>query len=139
MALRTLLLLLLAAPATGKEPIESLDMETLLRSDIRGGEQGSFASRLSEYGVRPELHGYLSVEAKDNFPDGVFTFDLHHMTVMMRTEVSRWVIAEISWEWEHIGKNFYIPFAFADLVGDEAFIVRAGYFPVPIGVFNEYL
>lgn len=116
------------------------EMAEFMRRDIRGGQTGSFARRLEELGVQVAVHGYLSLEFKP--VDDVASFDLHHATAMIRASVQNSVSLELAMEWEHLGRSdddFYLPHAFVDLKLYEALIVRAGFFEVPVGAFNEYL
>jgi hypothetical protein len=133
------------APSPPPRPIEELSLEELLAREIRAGEMGSFGSRLAEYKVRAEVHGYLSAEMKelrmpwfDDSRNQVMTFDLHHQVVNVRVEVGDRILGESQLEWEHAGRDFYVPLAHMDVKAFDWLIVRSGYFAVPVGVFNEY-
>ena len=120
--------------------LSDAELEEFLRRDIRGGQPGSYALRLEELGVNVGVHGYLSLEFKP--VDDTPSFDLHHATVMVRAEFQRAVSLEIALEWEHLAReldDFYLPHAFMDLQASEWLILRAGWFEVPVGAFNEYL
>jgi hypothetical protein len=113
-----------------------------MRRDIRGGQTGSFAARLEELGVQVGVHGYLSLEAKPVGADKVPTLDLHHVTAMIRASLVDRVSLELAFEWEHLGRevdDFYLPHAFMDIRAAEWLILRAGFFEMPVGAFNEYL
>lgn len=112
----------------------------LMRRDIRGGQLGSYAARLEELGVQVGLHGYLSLEFKP--VNDTPSFDLHHATLMVRASLLDSVSLEIAMEWEHLGlelDDFYFPHAFMDIKAADFLILRAGFFEVPVGAFNEYL
>jgi len=116
------------------------ELAAVLGRDIRGGQVGSYARRLEELGTRVEVHGYLSLELKP--VDDVATFDLHHATAMIRADLNRATSLEVALEWEHLGRgagDFYLPHALIDIVAHEALVLRAGFFEVPVGAFNEYL
>ncbi len=120
--------------------LNQAELDVYLRRDIRGGQPGSYALRLEELGVQVGVHGYVSLELKplDDQP----TFDLHHATAMLRASYENAVSLELALEWEHLARtvgDFYLPHAFMDITLDEALIVRAGWFEVPVGAFNEYL
>jgi hypothetical protein len=125
--------------------IDEMDLEELLDQEIRAGELGSFGQRLSEYNVHAELHGYVSAELKelrmpwsnDNRKQ-ISTFDLHHQVLNVRVSMFDRIEAESQVEWEHIGKDFYVPLAQIDIKARDWLIVRSGYFVVPVGAFNEY-
>lgn len=111
-----------------------------MRRDIRGGQTGSFARRLEELGVQVGVHGYLSLELKQ--VNDVPSFDLHHATAMIRASLVDRVSLEIAFEWEHLGReleDFYLPHAFMDIRAADWLILRAGFFEMPVGAFNEYL
>jgi hypothetical protein len=116
------------------------ELAEFMRRDIRGGQTGSYARRLEELGVNVAVHGYLSLEFKP--VDDVPSFDLHHATAMIRASIQNAVSLELALEWEHLARSdgdFYLPHAFVDLKLSEALILRAGFFEVPVGAFNEYL
>ena len=116
------------------------ELAALLRRDIRGGETGSYARRLEELGVQVGVHGYASLEYKQ--VGKTQSFDLHHATAMIRANLLSAVSVEMALEWEHLGRgagDFYMPHAFVDMKADERLILRAGFFEVPVGAFNEYL
>jgi hypothetical protein len=120
--------------------LSDAELEEFLRRDIRGGQTGSYALRLEELGVSVGVHGYLSLEFKP--VNDTPSFDLHHATIMIRAAVQNAVSLEIALEWEHLARaagDFYLPHAFMDLKAAEWLIVRAGWFEVPVGAFNEYL
>ncbi|HKU41098.1 MAG TPA: hypothetical protein VJR89_23205 [Polyangiales bacterium] len=120
--------------------LSDAELEEYLRRDIRGGQPGSYALRLEELGVDVGVHGYLSLEFKPVMDTP--SFDLHHATIMVRAEFQRAVSLEIALEWEHLALelgDFYLPHAFMDLQASEWLILRAGWFEVPVGAFNEYL
>ena len=111
-----------------------------MRRDIRGGQPGSYARRLEELGVRVGVHGYLSLEFKP--VNDTPSLDLHHATAMIRASLFDRVSLEIALEWEHLGRtqgDFYLPHAFMDIRAAEWLILRAGFFEMPVGAFNEYL
>jgi hypothetical protein len=120
--------------------LSSQELDAFLRRDIRGGQTGSYARRLEELGVQVGVHGYASLEYK---PVGnTQSFDLHHATAMIRASLMSRVSLEMALEWEHLGlgdDGFYLPHAFVDLKASEQLILRAGFFEVPVGAFNEYL
>ena len=127
-------------PPDGGVPIESLDLDQLLGRDVRAGETGAWAARLSERGFGFEVHGALTTDFIWAIGEGEKpTFDLHHAMVLLRANVADRVIPELGVEWEHGGEETYLPLAFVDLVASEALIVRAGLFPTPIGVFNAHV
>ena len=116
------------------------ELAEFMRRDIRGGQTGSYARRLEELGVQVGVHGYASLEFKP--VDDTATFDLHHATLMVRASLLDAVSLEIALEWEHLGReqgDFYLPHAFMDVKLGEPLILRAGFFEVPVGAFNEYL
>lgn len=118
------------------------ELEEFLRRDIRGGQTGSYALRLEELGVDVGLHGYLSLEFKQPTEDGAAGFDMHHVVAMIRAAFQHAVSLEFALEYEHLFRtqgDFYLPHAFMDVKFDEALILRAGWFEVPVGAFNEYL
>ena len=124
---------------------DEMSLEELLDQEIRAGELGSFGQRLSEYKLHAEVHGYISAELKElRMPwfnddrEQVSTFDLHHQVVNLRLGMFDRIEAESQLEWEHIGKDFYVPLAQIDIKMRDWLIVRSGYFVVPVGVFNEY-
>jgi len=138
------------SPAASPQPrpsqaIEEEDLEALLAREIRAGELGSFGERMAEYRVHAEAHGYLSTELKELrmpwFNDArkqVSTFDLHHQVLNFRVSLFERIVAESQIEWEHIGKDFYVPLGQIDVKLRDWLIVRSGYFAVPVGAFNEY-
>ena len=88
------------------------------------------------------MHGYLSLDFRPEGADEVPSFDVHHTTAMIRADFENAASLEIALEWEHLAiepGDFYLPHAFLDIKADEALIVRAGFFEVPVGAFNEYL
>ncbi|HKP57502.1 MAG TPA: hypothetical protein VJV78_12310 [Polyangiales bacterium] len=120
--------------------LSDAELEEFLRRDIRGGQPGSYALRLEELGVAVGVHGYLSLEFKP--VNDTPSFDLHHATVMIRATFQNSVSLEIALEWEHLAlelDDFYLPHAFMDVKATEWLILRAGWFEVPVGAFNEYL
>jgi len=61
---------------------------------------------------------------------------------MVRASLLDSVSLEIAMEWEHLGLeqgDFYFPHAFMDIKAADFLILRAGFFEVPVGAFNEYL
>lgn len=110
--------------------------------EVRGGELGSFGRRMAEFGIRAELHGYVSAELKEiPLPwddDRIATFDLHHQVLNFSVDPHERVQVETQLEWEHAGKDFYVPLAQIDIEVGQPLIFRAGYFITPVGVFNEY-
>ncbi|MEW5850623.1 MAG: hypothetical protein AB2A00_17690 [Myxococcota bacterium] len=153
------------APAPAVQEARSdaaqLDLGSMLGQDIRGGDVGSFGLRLAEYGVTVELHGYLTVELEGTWPtpEQVYKsqqgsvawserhkqlpvalgFDLQHTTAVIRSNIHDRVYPEFALEMEHAGAEIYVPWAFLDLRVTDWFVLRAGYVPVAIGAFNEYL
>jgi tetratricopeptide (TPR) repeat protein len=118
------------------------ELAAVLRRDIRGGQTGSFARRLEELGVDVGVHGYLSLDFRPEGEKEVPSFDVHHATAMIRADFESAASLEIALEWEHLAieeDDFYLPHAFLDVKAAEALIVRAGFFEVPVGAFNEYL
>lgn len=135
-----------AVIALESDELWEMSLEELLSlevTEIRAGEAGSYALQLFETigdSIGTIVHGYLTTESKYNRTDDTdnFTFDLHHATVMFRTELTDRVTAEMALEWEHAGTDFYMPFGFADIVLNSFSIARVGYFVTPVGAFNEY-
>jgi hypothetical protein len=118
------------------------ELEEFLRRDIRGGQTGSYALRLEELGVEVGVHGYLSLELKEATENGPAGFDMHHVVAMIRAAFQHAVSLEFALEYEHLFReqgDFYLPHAFMDVKFTEALILRAGWFEVPVGAFNEYL
>ncbi len=118
------------------------ELAAILRRDIRGGQTGSYARRLQELGVQVALHGYISLEFKQQGEHDTPTFDLHHATAYLRADLGRATSVELALEWEHLGRaegTFYLPHAFLDLKASDMLVLRAGFFEVPVGAFNEYL
>jgi hypothetical protein len=61
---------------------------------------------------------------------------------MIRASLVDRVSLEIAFEWEHLGReleDFYLPHAFMDIRAADWLILRAGFFEMPVGAFNEYL
>jgi len=118
------------------------ELEEFLRRDIRGGQTGSYALRLEELGVEVGVHGYLSLEFKEASEDSSAGFDMHHVVAMIRAAFQHAVSLEFALEYEHLFRaqgDFYLPHAFMDVKFAEQLILRAGWFEVPVGAFNEYL
>jgi hypothetical protein len=118
------------------------ELEEFLRRDIRGGQTGSYALRLEELGVEVGVHGYLSLEFKQVSDDSAAGFDMHHVVAMIRAAFQHAVSLEFALEYEHLFRtqgDFYLPHAFMDVKFAEQLILRAGWFEVPVGAFNEYL
>jgi hypothetical protein len=118
------------------------ELEEFLRRDIRGGQTGSYALRLEELGVEVGVHGYLSLEFKEASDDSSAGFDMHHVVAMIRAAFQHAVSLEFALEYEHLFRaqgDFYLPHAFMDVKFAEQLILRAGWFEVPVGAFNEYL
>jgi hypothetical protein len=116
------------------------ELEDFLRRDIRGGQTGSYALRLEELGVEVGVHGYLSLEFKPT--NDVPGFDMHHVVAMIRAAFQHSVSLEFALEYEHLFRaqgDFYLPHAFMDVKFAEPLVLRAGWFEVPVGAFNEYL
>ena len=110
------------------------------RSKIRGGETGSYGLRLAEYGIAVEVHGYISAEARIDSTGAPPFFDLHHQTLMLTANLFDRMTGEFALEVEHLGEEFYPPFAFMDFLAvKDLLTIRAGFFPVPIGAYNENL
>ena len=111
--------------------------------EVRGGEAGSYASRLAEYAdttSTTSIHGYSTTELLLPYhrDGGEITFDQHHSVLAFRTEITEAVTPEISLEYEHAAEEFYLSFAFVDMEISPHLITRVGYFVVPVGTFNEY-
>lgn len=122
--------------------LSEAELEEFLRRDIRGGQTGSYALRLEELGVEVGVHGYLSLEFKQLDDNSAAGFDMHHVVAMIRAAFQHAVSLEFALEYEHLFRtqgDFYLPHAFMDVKFDEALILRAGWFEVPVGAFNEYL
>lgn len=110
--------------------------------DIRGGETGAYAKRLTELGNNASVHGYASLELGPR-PDGKgATFDLHHATMYFRAALPSHTSMEVGLELEHLAtsiQDLYVPHAFVDVAFTEWLVVRPGFFEAPVGAFNEYL
>jgi hypothetical protein len=122
--------------------LSDTEIEEFMRRDIRGGQTGSYALRLAELGVDVGVHGYMSLEFKQLTDDSAAGFDMHHVVVMLRADFQHAVSLEFALEWEHLFReldDFYLPHAFIDVKFYEGLILRAGWFEVPVGAFNEYL
>jgi hypothetical protein len=122
--------------------LSEAELEEFMRRDIRGGQTGSYALRLEELGVEVGVHGYLSLEFKPAADNEAAGFDMHHVVAMIRAAFQHAVSLEFALEYEHLFReqgDFYLPHAFMDVKFHEALIVRAGWFEVPVGAFNEYL
>lgn len=120
--------------------LSEAELEEFLRRDIRGGQTGSYALRLEELGVEVGVHGYLSLEFKPL--NDVPGFDMHHVVAMIRAAFQHAVSLEFALEYEHLFReqgDFYLPHAFMDVKFEEELVLRAGWFEVPVGAFNEYL
>jgi hypothetical protein len=122
--------------------LSEAEVEEFLRRDIRGGQTGSYALRLAELGVEVGVHGYMSLEFKEATDDAAPGFDMHHVVAMIRADFQHSVSLEFALEYEHLFReqgDFYLPHAFMDVKFYDGLILRAGWFEVPVGAFNEYL
>jgi hypothetical protein len=82
------------------------------------------------------------LEFKEAAEDSAAGFDMHHVVAMIRAAFQHAVSLEFALEYEHLFRSqgdFYLPHAFMDVKFIEQLIVRAGWFEVPVGAFNEYL
>ncbi len=135
-----------AARESEERDLTKLSLEELMEiriPEIRAGEQGSYVSRLSELlGDKRniQVHGYLSMELSLPYrqESKEASFDLHHAVLYFKYLHDSRVTPELGLELEHSGEDFYVPFAFFDIALRQDLILRAGYFAVPVGAFNEY-
>jgi hypothetical protein len=110
--------------------------------DIRGGQFGSYAQRLSELGAQTNVHGYTSLDFGPR-PDGNgATFDLNHATLFFKAALPPYTSMEVGLDVQHLTtsrETLTVPHAFVDVAFREWLVLRTGFFEAPIGAFNEYL
>ncbi len=120
----------------------SAEERTTFERDIRGGQPGSYAQRLSELGAQTSVHGYTSLEFGPR-PDGNgATFDLNHATLFFKAALPPYTSMEVGLDVQHLTtsrETLTVPHAFVDVAFCEWLVVRPGFFEAPIGAFNEYL
>lgn len=139
----------LTSPAWGQTDTNStgIDLDALLEMDLEKvldiqsagrGQVGSFGSRLSTGDNKVNVNGYVTNEYIDA-QNGTSTYDNHYFNVLVGSQITKQVNAEIQLEYEHGGEVIQARYAQVDFKLHDAFVIRTGKFLVPINTFNEFL
>lgn len=130
--------------ASAEEPeqlVPQLEDAINLEREIRGGETGSVAQRLTS-GEATRANGYLAIELGPRSNGKGAAFDSSHATLYLRSQLSERVSVDLGLDAAHLAQSYgdiTLPHAFVDIALEEWLVLRPGFFEAPVGAFNEYL
>jgi hypothetical protein len=135
-----------APAAEEKDPASPLGgLEELLQEDVPTASVGSFGYRLRRYGIAPYVHGALAVdlwrvrqqEEGEPYYQG---FDLRDAHLYFGADILDLIVPELFVEFEadEPGQSaLFLRYAQIDVrLHEQLFVMRAGLFLIPFGIFN---